>query len=132
MGAVLVCPAQTLPASCPRFSKHAGKGSKPHKRLLQNVGRATAILPDGNSDFPRNPPGKLMAAVPRVPASACLSSSALGDSRVAGMPLPGLAPNLFSQEQREEVLEGALKIRGEGEAPPPQKKTPQAMPTILL
>lgn len=68
-----------------------------------------------------------MAAVPCVLTSAGCSSSALRDSRGAGVPLPGLAPSPLSQDCREEVLEGALKV-GERK----QTTKPKALPTTLL
>lgn len=71
-------------------------------------------LPEGNSNFPRNLPGKRMAAVPHALTSACLSTSALGDSKVAGM--PALAPNPQNVERRD---------RGQkNPTPTPPKKTP--------
>lgn len=123
LGAVSVCPAQTLPASCPHFSKHAGKGKQATETPASKRWQGHCHLPNGNLNLPRNLPGKL-AAVPHVPTSACLSSSTLGNSRVAGIPLPGWAPNPLSQEQREERLEGALKVRRGGgnlRSAPPKK-----------
>lgn len=82
-----------FPASCSHGRKCSGTDSKPHKLLLPKHCQGHCHVPDGNTNFPRNLPGKLMAAVPFVPTSACLSSSTLGDSRVA--------PNSFRPEQRE-------------------------------
>lgn len=59
MGAVPVCPAQTLPAACPRFSKHPGKGRKPHKPLLQNTGQGPLPSTRGQLKLPEEPPRKM-------------------------------------------------------------------------
>ncbi|KAM3675791.1 LOW QUALITY PROTEIN: HHIP-like protein 2 [Ammospiza maritima maritima] len=73
----------------PASRKCTGIDSKPHKLLLPKHCQGHCHVPDGNSDFPRNLPGKLMAAVPFVPISACLCSrrAAPGKCKYKAVPL---------------------------------------------
>lgn len=117
-----VQPTHSLPSA---LQQTPWQGQQAAQTPASNCWQGHCHLPDGNSDWPRNLPGKPRVAVPHVPTSACLSSSALGDSSVAGVPPPGLAPNPLSQEWREEVLKGALKDwggRGMDTSPPQKKK----------
>lgn len=101
------------PCFLPALKQACWQGQQPAQNPAPNHWQDHCRLPDSNSHFPRNLSGKLVAAVP-MPPLLLVSPAVL--SEIAEW-LSCLCLGWYHippcRERREEVLEGALKVREE-------------------